>query len=406
MRAEIYTAEDIPSRLRAQWMRLSADDPTAGPEWRSAWWDVYGAGLEAALGVVYHDEAVVALAPWYVDRKPWLGRSLSAMGDGKACTDYQRILLEPALTETDRVEAVRCLIGAYRGHRSTARVSAWTLEGVEPDEPSIAAVRRHLLEAGFDLAEEPLESSWVLDLPRTWNDFTAGIHRSMRRKLNKAARRVEQGEVRFETATTWRAIDEAWEDFERLHDLRFRNRDAAGGCFADPRFGEFLRPAVRRLAERGAAELVWCRAENAMVAIQLFLLGGKTAYMYQSGIDPAQMHLEPGHLLYTHVIRRLIEKGYGRLDFLRGDEPYKADWGARRRPLSTLVGVAPRLTARLRYGALRKLRRLKRKWEAASAAAAEPAAESNLESNVDTCAASPAPASVVVEENHSPVSRS
>jgi CelD/BcsL family acetyltransferase involved in cellulose biosynthesis len=364
MRAEIYSTGDFPSRLRADWLRLAGDDPTAGPEWRSAWWDAYGEGLRTAIGVVVRGDTVVALAPWYVDRRPWLGRSIYALGDGKACTDYQRVLFDKSLTETETAAAVDCLVDAYRSAPATARVSAWTLEGIEPDEASISLLRERLLEGSFELTDEPLESSWVLELPRTWAEFVAGVHRTLRRKINKASRRVEQGEVRFEAATTWPEIDAAWDDFVRLHGLRFRDRDEAGGCFADPRFNAFLRPAIRSLAERGAAELVWCRAGNAIVSMQLYLLGGRTASMYQSGIDPAQMQLEPGHLLYTHAVRRLIERGYERLDFLRGDEPYKADWGAKSRPLARLTCVAPLLTARLRYGALGKLRQLKRRFGA------------------------------------------
>jgi CelD/BcsL family acetyltransferase involved in cellulose biosynthesis len=374
MRAEILSTEGIPSRLRADWLRLAGDDPTAGPEWGSAWWAAYGDGLPTAIGVVSRGETVVALAPWYVDRRPWLGRSIAALGDGKACTDYQRVLLDNALTEAEKFAAVESLVAAYRSAPATAGVSAWTLEGIEPGDASIGLVRERLLEAGFDLSDEPLQSSWVLELPRTWAEFVAGVHRTLRRKINKAARRVEQGEVRFETATTWPEIDAAWDDFVRLHGLRFRDRDEAGGCFADPRFNAFLRPAIQSLAERGAAELVWCRAGNAIVSMQLYLLGGHTASMYQSGIDPAQMQLEPGHLLYTHAVRRLIERGYERLDFLRGDEPYKADWGAKARPLARLTCVAPLVTARLRYGALRKLRQLKRRFGAKPAPATPAAA--------------------------------
>jgi len=374
MRAEIYSADDIPSRLRADWSRLAGDDPTAGPEWRDAWWNAYGEKLQAAIGVVYQGEAAVALAPWYLDRRPWFGRSLAAMGDGKACTDYQRVLVDPSLTEVEAVAAMECLVDAYENDPTTSRSSAWTLEGVEPEDASIRRVRESLLDAGFELIDEPLESSWVLTLPRTWADFTARVHRTLRRKINKAARRTEQGEVRFETATTWQEIDAAWDDFVRLHGLRFRDRDEAGGCFSDPRFNAFLRAAIRNLADRGAAELVWCRAGNAVVSMQLYVLGGGTAYMYQSGIDPAQMQLEPGHLLYTHAVRRLIERGYERLDFLRGDEPYKADWGAVARPLARLTCVAPRPSARFRYWAWRQLRQIKRRWETKPAPATKPAA--------------------------------
>jgi CelD/BcsL family acetyltransferase involved in cellulose biosynthesis len=364
MRAQIHTSAEFPSRLRAEWMRLAAGDPTAGPQWRSAWWEAYGTGLETAVGVVYREDAIVALAPWYVARRGWLGRSLSAMGDGKACTDYQRVLFDRSLSEAETVAAVECLVEAYRRESATARVTAWILEGVDPSDASIALLGERLVERGFEPTEESLESSWVLELPRTWEAFVGGVHRTLRRKINKAARRVEQGEVRFETATTRQAIDEAWDDFVRLHGLRFRDRDEAGGCFADPRFNDFLRGAVLGLAEQGAAELVWCRAENAIVSMQLHLQGGGTSSMYQSGLDPAQMQLEPGHLLYTHVVRRLIERGFERLDFLRGDEPYKADWGAKPRPLARLTCVAPRVSARLRYQAMLSLRRLKRRFAA------------------------------------------
>src|SRR5688500_16748752 len=138
MRAEIHTSAEFPSRLRADWSRLAACDPTAGPQWRSAWWDAYGAGLETAVGVVYREGSIVALAPWYVDRRGWLGRSLSAMGDGKACTDYQRVLFDPSLSEAEAAAAATCLVEAYRSEPATARVAAWVLEGIEPSDASIA----------------------------------------------------------------------------------------------------------------------------------------------------------------------------------------------------------------------------------------------------------------------------
>jgi CelD/BcsL family acetyltransferase involved in cellulose biosynthesis len=372
MRAEIYLADEVPSQLREAWRRLAADDPTAGPEWRDAWWDAYGDGLERAIGVVCRGDEVIAVAAWYVDHKPLLGCSLSAMGDGKACTDYQRVLLDSSLGEVEVAAAVETLVDAYQNEPATARVSAWTLEGIEPADPSIGTVLACLAKRNFELTEEPLESSWVLELPRNWADFTAGVQRSLRRKINKATRRVEQGEVRFEVATNWPAIDAAWDDFVRLHSLRFRDRDVAGGCFADPRFNAFLRGAVRNLADRKVAELIWCRTDNAVISMQLYILGGGTASMYQSGIDPAQMQLEPGHLLFTHVVRRLIERGYRRLDFLRGDESYKADWGAKARPLIRLTAVSPRTTARLRYGAWRKLRDLKRRFASKRAGTPQP----------------------------------
>jgi CelD/BcsL family acetyltransferase involved in cellulose biosynthesis len=50
---------------------------------------------------------------------------------------------------------------------------------------------------------------------------------------------------------------------------------------------------------------------------------GKTAYYYQSGVAIRKGGPSPGTLLLAHAIRRAIDSGAARFDFLRGDEPYK-----------------------------------------------------------------------------------
>jgi CelD/BcsL family acetyltransferase involved in cellulose biosynthesis len=55
--------------------------------------------------------------------------------------------------------------------------------------------------------------------------------------------------------------------------------------------------------------------------------------MYQSGLNPDFDALRPGWLIKGAAIRAAIEQGAAELDFLRGDEPYKASWGARPQPV-------------------------------------------------------------------------
>jgi CelD/BcsL family acetyltransferase involved in cellulose biosynthesis len=56
-------------------------------------------------------------------------------------------------------------------------------------------------------------------------------------------------------------------------------------------------------------------------------------YTYQSGIDPDRLEVSPGRLAHMLTIRRAVEDGYQRIDFLRGDEPYKAHWRASAQPI-------------------------------------------------------------------------
>jgi CelD/BcsL family acetyltransferase involved in cellulose biosynthesis len=49
--------------------------------------------------------------------------------------------------------------------------------------------------------------------------------------------------------------------------------------------------------------------------------------------DPAFERLSPGKLAFLHAIEAAIAEGCDTFDLLRGDEPYKYDWGARDRSL-------------------------------------------------------------------------
>jgi CelD/BcsL family acetyltransferase involved in cellulose biosynthesis len=57
---------------------------------------------------------------------------------------------------------------------------------------------------------------------------------------------------------------------------------------------------------------------------------------------------EPGRLSTILCLRRAIEEGHQRFDFLRGDEPYKAHWRAEPRTTYDYRVVPNRRLARLR----------------------------------------------------------
>jgi CelD/BcsL family acetyltransferase involved in cellulose biosynthesis len=88
--------------------------------------------------------------------------------------------------------------------------------------------------------------------------------------------------------------------------------------------------------------------------------------MFQTGMDPDLRELEPGHMMVAASLRSALTGGYRTYDLLRGDEPYKALWGARPEPLRRLRFTAPVLSARcsdVAYAALVQAKRwLKQTW--------------------------------------------
>ncbi len=58
---------------------------------------------------------------------------------------------------------------------------------------------------------------------------------------------------------------------------------------------------------------------------------------YNAGVDPEARDLSPGVVMVERLVRRAIDRGAGRMDFLRGNEPYKYEWGAVDDPIQRLL---------------------------------------------------------------------
>ena len=115
---------------------------------------------------------------------------------------------------------------------------------------------------------------------------------------------------------------------KRLHTLRFESKGEPG-VFADPQFESFLRSAVLDFDRDGKCEIIIASQNGRAIAAQLYFDSADGFQMYQSGYDPDAMKLEPGHLLFTAMVRKAINRGDSHFDFLRGNEPYKEYWGAK-----------------------------------------------------------------------------
>jgi CelD/BcsL family acetyltransferase involved in cellulose biosynthesis len=54
-------------------------------------------------------------------------------------------------------------------------------------------------------------------------------------------------------------------------------------------------------------------------------------------VEPDARDLSPGVVLVERLIRRAIERGRRRFDFLRGHEAYKYEWGGADEPIQRLL---------------------------------------------------------------------
>ncbi len=337
------------------WDRLARGVPFRGWAWLSTWWRHYGPsstddpGLRLmVLGVRDASGRLAGIAPWCLERSAAKGWVLRWLGGGEVCSDYASLLCMPE--DADRVTEA---LAAYLTGPECApgKNHCWDLleiDGVDGEDAAVTRLLRHLGERGCSQHENSPLQTWRLELPESWEEFLAMVSKGHRKKLRCADRDLFR---------TGRAVMHTVENCEQLEpalniliDLHQKRRQMLGepGCFASPRFEAFHRDAARQLLLSGQLQFQTLELDGQTVAVEYQLLSHGTTYIYQAGIDPRRLADEPGHLITAATVRRAIEQGGRAVDFLRGDEPYKAHFRAVARPQLTLRVVPDRALSQIR----------------------------------------------------------
>ena len=347
-RTRIITELDDFAACRETWNELAGDRVFHRWEWMYSWWETWQDTGQLAIVVVLDDaDRWVGIAPWYRSRIPQRGNAVRLLGSGRACSDYVSVVFRPGfeLAVADRLAQV---IAGNDPDSCFADIDLIELDGHREDDPVMSRMHQ-VLGAGSDAEVfcEEIGGTWISPLADTWDEFESRLRKSFRRKTRKAGQRLESADFHGEVFETPEDIERLWPDFVDLHQRR-RTSLGQPGCFADPQFESFLKSATLRLASSADAQLNAVYFQGQVLTTNLQFTSGDTVFMYQTGVDPDLIRLEPGHINFTWAIRSSIGRQYRCFDFLRGDEPYKSRWNAVRVPLFSTRIVPNRWRARLR----------------------------------------------------------
>ncbi len=358
MRIRRFTSVDELAPYADDWDRLAAGVPFCGSTWLWHWWRHYGPQNDAdrsraclaVLGVFNDADSLIGIAPWYVDCSVVHGRVLRPLGSGEVCSDYLSVLCHPAMKEAVVEALAEYLVqSALDDGPGALRWDLLELDGVDAEDRVMAGLLNSLALSGCTLHRRPGLSCWRLDLPTAWDCYIASLGKSQRRTVRRLEREVVHTDrVVLHTPTR---LDELAAAMDILIDLHQRRRQMLGekGCFASARFLGFYRDVVPELLRRGQVQFYWLELDGKPAAAEYHLRGDGVLYVYQAGVNPQLMEHQPGNVINLMILRQAIERGYRAYDFLRGDEAYKARFGARPRPTFGWRIVPPRVAAQVRH---------------------------------------------------------
>jgi CelD/BcsL family acetyltransferase involved in cellulose biosynthesis len=294
--------------------RAAFPSPFMSWAWQSTWLAAFGGGRRLRLLRVGNAAGELAgLLPLAED-----GDGVSRLLGGLDVSDYLD-LIAPAGLEED-------VWAALLQSRATAP-ETWDLHAIRAASPSRTLLPTLAPAYGLRAAAAVEERCPVLDLPATWDAYLARLTGKQRHELLRKVRRVERelpGVVALASGSP-EALEARLPAFFALH----RRSHAGKARFMDARMEGFFRAAVGAQAARGQARLWTLEHDGRVLAAVVCLEWPGTVGLYNSGFDVGLAALSPGIVLLARVIRDALERGVGRFDFLRGEEPYKLGFGAR-----------------------------------------------------------------------------
>ena len=309
------------------WDRLVAYAPVPSPfmrwAWHRAWVDTARpdeARAAFVMALYGPQRTIQALVPFGLHAQRFRHVPVTALQwliGSVGCPDHLDIPAVPDAAFDEMIQAIEEL--------------PWNvvvLRHVAEDAPGVARLSDALRRRGHAVRRTPVEWCPYLDLPGDWETYLSSLSTTRRQAIRRKERTLRRDHVVSVTDYAPDRLNEGWDRLRALHEQRWGD----AGAFADRRLDELLRRFASDLAARGELWLNTLDVDGEPVAAWYGFAWRETVYFYQGGRDPRWNAHSVGSVLMGLMIRRAIERGFRRMDFLRGQEPYKLTWTATQRP--------------------------------------------------------------------------
>lgn len=364
LRVERSAVADIP---RETWDDLAATNPWATPfsgwAFQRAWWDAYGENAHEETLAFFAPDAgpgakPVAIVPLMhrhevepsdalthtkmrhgadVELTPVPPTATGVFFGASYHADYATILAAPA--DLPKVAAALTDYLAESGTRR--RWDAVDLRRLRCGDPAAdtlaAAVGAREIAEGWTLNVEREDVCPVVTLSvgGDMEGYLATLGKKERHEIRRKVRRAEAvGPIRLEESA------DPLGDLELFIELH-QKRWGVDGLFPDTPGGAQSRVLFRRLFELhgpdGPLRLTILSVGGRRIAAGIHFETPDGYLYYNAGVDPGAHDLSPGILMIYAYVRHALLTGLTRLDFLRGNEPYKYAWGAVDEPIQRLL---------------------------------------------------------------------
>jgi CelD/BcsL family acetyltransferase involved in cellulose biosynthesis len=290
------------------------------PEWCRAVWETYYRRASVRLHLAYQGDELVGLLPVCRRRMNRFGLFLPvAEGFAGGRGDYSMPVVKPGADPS----VITALLDSAL--RASGNAGALVLANV-PDETGVSAtIERHLRERGLRFRRSAGECPRLLPPPGSTQADTV-LSAKRRNDVKRGLKRLQEdvGDVTFRIVTSCsEALDLLPALFE-MHDRRWLEAGSPG-TFGSAEAREYYRALITNLWDSGIHVSVAMCADKPM-SIHLGAVSGGELLYYKPTYDTRLSRYGPGAIHLTFLLQHALDEGLTGIDFLQGNEPYKAKW--------------------------------------------------------------------------------
>ncbi len=293
-------------------------------EWFSSWWECLS-GTNRLEVLLFKDDRdhLIGIAPLMTD-----GRSLRFIASHEV-TDYCDFLF----LQDKKKEFFRDLLHYFR--ENALDRTHWEFINIRSSSPTCDLIPKMAAEYGFSPYLRETEVAPVLSVPPTYEDYMNSLRRKSRHELRRKLKRIE-GLERFniKKITHARHLLPAIESFISLHKKSSPQKQA---FWTTQGMLDFFKTIVHRFSKKGWVEMNVLFFEDSLISALLNFLYGNEVLFYNVAYDMEYAAFNPGFYLFHASIVEAISRGKSRIDFLRGREKYKYDFGAKECKIYSLI---------------------------------------------------------------------
>lgn len=216
---------------------------------------------------------------------------------------------------------------------------------MDPSSPAYLALQQGLRSLHTPCFAYFCHGNWYLPIGEaSFRDYLAQRPGRLRQTLARKQKQFRRAGGRLELITGDRI------SCSRLEQAITAYQAIYAASWKDPEpYPEFMPALIRLCAQRGWLRLGLAWLGEHPIAAQVWIIHNNKASIYKLAYDQDYKLFSPGTLLTAYLMEQAIDKDQvNEVDYLIGDEPYKADWMTHRRERWGLLACNPRTLDGLR----------------------------------------------------------